>query len=298
MADPDGIRRRALSERFLAKFNSESGIYGPIVKRVRSDKDLDLEFRGDYINIYYQGHSILKLDENGGAGINKAFEPEEWPKCLKTASNVEVYLQLLPLIKDKVATKSDSKSRELEFEQLLIRANNLEARNNSDYIILDRQYVTDKRVDRWDLVALRWPIEKRGRPHQEGYLSVIEVKYAQNPDIQDVKSQVERYGHYLEIHLPDICSDMQKVLQQKLDLGLLAKTEGQITRLRKLPIEPKLSETEIIIYLIDYNRNSVLKRRAEETGSPNFRGPVRIVLGGLALWQANLTDFGGNDKQK
>ncbi|MEQ4489574.1 MAG: hypothetical protein AAC990_04310 [Dehalococcoides mccartyi] len=279
----------------------KDGIYHPIIQRVRLDKDLDMEFRGTYLNIYYQGHSILNLNKNGSIAIDKKFlrgVEEKVPSSFKTSEDVNAYLESLPNIKDNVtycpneAGIRSSKSRELEFEQLLIRANNLESRNNSEYIILDRQYVVNQGVDRWDLVALRWPIEKRGRPYQEGFLSIIEVKYAQNPDIQNIKTQVERYASYLETHLPEICEDMKSILVQKLDLGLLAKTEGQMKRLRELPIKPDIAETEVIIYLIDYNQNSDLKKRAEKAGKPAFQGKVHVALGGLALWQSNLSKFG------
>jgi len=297
------MRRRALSDEFMREL--KDGIYRSLVQRVRLDKDLDMEFRGSYINIYYQGHSIMNLRKNGNVAIDKKFKrgiEERIPKALKTSEDVNAYLKLLPQIKDNVVYRPQengegeraSKSRELEFEQLLIRANNLESRNNSEYIMLDRQYVGNRGVDRWDLIALRWPIEKRGRPYQEGYLSVIEIKYAQNPDIQSISDQVGGYGHYLEAHLPDICDDMRNVLNQKLDLGLLAKTGGQIKRLRKLPIKPDIAETEVVVYLIDYNNNSGLLRRAREAGKPDFKGKVRIALGGLALWQSNLSDFGDN----
>jgi len=260
-----------------------------------------MEFRGTYLNIYYQGHSILNLNKNGCITIDRKFlrgVEQKVPSALKTSEDVNAYLEVLPHIKDNVtycpseAGIRSSKSRELEFEQLLIRANNLESRNNSEYIILDRQYVVNRGVDRWDLVALRWPIENRGRPHQEGYLSIIEVKYAQNPDIQDINSQIGRYAQYLEAHLPEICEDMQHILNQKLELGLLTKTEGQINRLRKLPIKPNIAETEIIVYLIDYNQNSNLAKRAEKTEKPDFPGKVYVALGGLALWKHNLSKFG------
>lgn len=288
------VRRRALSEDFSRKL--KEGIYHPLVQRVRQDKDLDMEFRGTYINVYYQGHNILNLKKNGSVAIDNKFRrdiEEQIPKVFRTSENLDTYLKLLPKIKDNVAyspqatSVRSSKSRELEFEQLLIRTNNLESRNNSEYIILDRQYVVNRGKDRWDLVALRWPIEKRGRPYQEGYLSVIEVKYAQNPDIQNIKNQVERYARYLKTNLPDICDDMKNILDQKLDLDLLAKTDGQIKRLRKLPIVPDILETEIIIYLIDYNNNSLLLERAKVVGKPEFKGRVRVAFGGLALWQSS-----------
>jgi hypothetical protein len=144
---------RYLSENFFNDLSQE-GRYGEIVKRVRHDKDLDLQFRGNYI--YYQGHNVLKLYDTGSLSIDETFKVPNLPGSLKSSSDVETYLRLLPEIKERVATKSDSKSRELEFEQLLIRANNLELRNNSEYIILDRQYVVNQRKDKWDIVALRW----------------------------------------------------------------------------------------------------------------------------------------------
>ncbi|MFC1865153.1 MBL fold metallo-hydrolase [Chloroflexota bacterium] len=290
----ESIKCRALSDDFMRKL--KEGIYHPLVQRVKADKDLDMEFRGAYINVYFQGHSILNLKKNGKVTIDKKFQrdiEDQIPKVIKTSKDLDKYLKLLPKIKDNVVYsphetgQRSSKSRELEFEQLLIRANNLESRNNSEYIILDRQYVANRGVARWDLVALRWPIENRGRPFQEGYLSVIEVKYAQNPDIQDIKNQVEKYAHFLEPNLPMICDDMKNILSQKLDLNLLAKTDGQIKRLRKLPIKPDISETEVIIYLIDYNNNSSLLRRARDIGKPEFKGRVRVAFGGLALWQSS-----------
>ncbi len=297
----DNSRSHALSKEFLCKLNPEKGgIYGPLVSRVRRDKDLDLEFRGNYINIYYQGHSILKLYQSGGIDISEVFTRNlaGFPKSLKTSEEVDKYLELLPNIKDNVTYRDEnrrsSKSRELEFEQLLIRANNLESRNNSEYIILDRQYVvTNKgKKDRWDLVALRWPRDKRGfvgGNDQKGHLSIIEVKYGLNPDIPKLKSQIKRYGDYLEQYLEAICTDMQQILRDKLDLGLIIKTEGQSKRLKLLPLDTKIETTEIIVYLIDYNPYSKLIEKAEK---PEFSGKVRIARGGLALWQANLTDFG------
>ncbi len=300
---PELLKCRALSDGFTNEL--KDGKYKNLVQRVRLDKDLDMEFRGTYINIYYQGHSILNLKKSGSFTIEKKFKrgiEGKIPEALNTIEDVNTYLELLPQIKDNVVYRRQengedervSQKRELEFEQLLIRANNLESRNNSEYIILDRQYVVNNGMDRWDLVALRWPIEKRGRPHQEGYLSLIEVKYAQNPDIQNIKEQVQRYGHYLEAHLSDICKDMKNILSQKIDLGLLAKTGDQIKRLRQLPIKPDIAETEIIVYLIDYNNNSALLKRAREAGKPDFKGKVRVALGGLALWQSNLSDFGNS----
>jgi hypothetical protein len=88
---------------------------------------------------------------------------------------------------------------------------------------------------------------------------------------------------------------MTKVLKQKLDLDLIVRSPERIAWLKRLclnnAIDKNLESAEIIVYLIDYNCNSNLKKLAGESGRPKFRGKVSIALGGLALWQANLTDF-------
>jgi hypothetical protein len=38
-------------------------------------------------------------------------------------------------------------------------------------------------------------------------------------------------------------------------------------------------------------------KRAEKTGKPDFKGKVRVALGGLALWQFNMPYFGENTEK-
>lgn len=286
---------RALSHSFLHELNpKEDGRYGNLVKRVRCDKDLDLEFRGNYINVYYHGHSILSLRQNGAIGIHKAFTAGGLHRLPEKITSVEKYIELLPLLKDNVSChvkegqqgrKTSKSNRELEFEQLLIRANNREITCNSDYIILDRQYrlPNGRRID---LMALRY--SSGGKP--KGNLSIIEVKYAQNRDIQDIKSQVEAYGHYLQDHLEDISQDMQHVLRQKLALGLISRSPDRLKWFQEdtFAINLDIESTEILVYLIDYNPRSKLIAKAAK---PSFPGRVRYAYGGLALWQSRFIDF-------
>ncbi len=289
---------RALSPKFLHDLNPEEvGKYGELIKRVRRDKDLDLEFRGNYINIYYQGHSILLLRQNGALEIDKAFTEDGLHKLPEKIPDVDSYINLLPYLKDNISChfkeneegkRISKNNRELEFEQLLIRANNREISYNSEYIILDRQYrLPDGK--RWDLIALRY--SSGGKP--KGYLSIIEVKYAQNPDIQDIKSQIEAYGQYFKDHLKDISSDMEKVFKQKLELGLISRTPRRLKWLKDEAFEMNqdIESTEMIVYLIDYNPKSKLIDKAEK---PQFPGKIKYAYGGLALWRDNLSDFGGD----
>lgn len=289
---------RALSHTFMEKLE-KGGVYGQLVEAVREDKDLDIEFRGnldldnldgepkdEYINIYFKGNNILELHRNGTIQIDPVFTKglEEILKSLKNEQDVRTYLKLLPKIKDNVAT-FNKKSMEIEYEQLLIRANNRESRNNSEYIIVDRQYAVDKAKYKWDLVAIKWPRSNRGGKQPEGRLAVIEVKYALNPQMAEIADQIRRYYDYLRRNMKSVCEEMELVLKQKLTLGLIERTERQISQLKNLKLDQQIESSEIILYLIDYNPNSkLIDKMIEKAERLDFAKQVRIACGGFALW--------------
>src|SRR5437867_4183729 len=55
---------RAITETFLAAL--QSGCLAKLTERVRNDDTLMLALRGNYINIYYRGGSILNISEKNG----------------------------------------------------------------------------------------------------------------------------------------------------------------------------------------------------------------------------------------
>jgi len=53
---------RTLDNIFAKEFKT-GGLFHPIVEKVINDNSLDFEIRDGYINIYFKGNSILKLNE-------------------------------------------------------------------------------------------------------------------------------------------------------------------------------------------------------------------------------------------
>lgn len=293
------VRCRALSKPFIDKLNPvEGGVYGPLVELVRKTKDLHLEFRGrldlnnsetdvpdgEAIGIYYKGNCVLNLQSNGKFKIASAFtEGLKIPSSLRTDDDVRSYLTVLPVIMFKVAARGKT-SMEIEYEQMIIRANNFERRINSEYIILYNQYNAGK--ERWDLLAVKWPRKARRKP--TGQLVLIEVKYALNPDIKKGHEQLQQYYEYLEKNMDDLCRELELILRQKLALGLIEKNLAQARQLEKLILERDLNKTEIIFYLVDYNPNSVWKKEMiKEARELPFSGQIRIADGGFAMWEQN-----------
>ncbi len=94
----------------------------------------------------------------------------------------------IPRIKTNILKHGTS--LEIEYEQLIIRANNLEARNNSEYFIVDRQYSVPE--GRFDLTGMYWKAKGR-KKYQTVQPCLMEVKFALNDDIKDVHQQLEKY---------------------------------------------------------------------------------------------------------
>lgn len=296
------IKYRALSTPFFERFNSVDGLYKPIIEMVQKNKDLHLEFRGNLadpnkpeipsskeaIGIYYKGNSILGLYGNHKVQIHKVFtEGLNIPKFLKTPDDVQNYLSCVPGLMYHVSSHRKT-SMEIEYEQMIIRANNLEERNNSEYIILANQYSAGK--DRWDLLALKWARRPRSGSNPVGRLALIEVKYALNTDIKDADQQLRRYYDYIKQNITPLCIEMELILRQKLALGLIRRTPQQITQLQKLKLIQDINKVEMILYLVDYNPNSTLiKTMMEKAMGLSFSDQIRIKDGGLAMWDQSST---------
>lgn len=299
---PTETKCRALSTSFLASFSSKDGLFNPIIELVRKNKDLHLEFRGqlsnpnkpeiapadEAIGIYYKGNSILGLHSNHRVEIHNAFtDGLDIPKYLITPTDVQEYLSFVPTLMYRISSRSKT-SMEIEYEQMIIRANNLEKRNNSEYIILTNQYTIGK--DRLDLLALKWPRRGRGGENPVGQLVLIEVKYALNTDIKDSDKQLSRYYGHIKRNLDTICTEMELIFNQKLILGLIERSPQQIAQLQKLKLSRDINKVELILYLVDYNPNSILKNRMiSKAMLLPFSSQIRIKLGGLAMWDQSPT---------
>ena len=197
---------RKLESDFLNAFTE--GHLQKLAQRVREDKDLDLQIRENYISLYYKGHSLLKLRDD--------FKGEsEFSKHIESLSKIELndvvktkdFIDKLPLFKEAVfqnRIKTNKQNLEGEYEQLVIRANNLEEKTTSEYYIIDRQYQTSQqeKANRFDLTGFYW---NNASPQSNSIvpLSFLEVKFALNNDIQDLDDQLNRYYEHVKANTND-----------------------------------------------------------------------------------------------
>lgn len=277
---------RKLSDSFMQCL--KTGFLAGIPQTVICDHDLNLEIRENYLNIYFKGNSILKLaqvtQDKYRVTIDRAFTAGlVLPSELVDAASAGAFLENLPALKQNVI-RHGKMSMELEYEQMIIRANNFEPRNNSEYFIIDRQYTVP--VGRFDLTGIFWD-RRRRRKGQEVDLCLMEVKFALNPDIDKVHKQLDRYYNSLQPIAADIAEECESVFCQKLELGLYDQSSDRLAAMKTLRISRDFSRFQFALVLVDYNPNSSKLDLAKITGL-SFAKQIRIFHGGFAMWQQNM----------
>lgn len=277
---------RKLSATFINSL--KFGFLAGITQKVIADSDLTLEIRDNYINLYYKGNSLLKLSESTHesykAYIHTKFRDGlDIPSDFVDHETTAKFLKNIPLLKENVIMRGKH-SLEIEYEQMIIRANNFESRNNSEYFIIDRQYVVGKQ--RIDLVGIFWDRNVR-RKGQEVDLCFIEVKFALNQDISEVHNQLKRYYETIEPEAGNIAEESETIFRQKLELGLYKQSTERIEAMKTLSFSKDISKFQFILVLVDYNPNSS-RLNLDSLSILPFAEQIRIFNSGFAMWQQNL----------
>ena len=276
---------RGLSDKFFECL--KSGFLSGITESVKSDPDLNLEIRDSYINVYYKGNSLLKLSETGSSdykaeihekfleGINLSLDFSE--------STITQFLIAIPLLKQNIV-RNGKRSLEVEYEQMIIRSNNFEPRNNTEYFIVDRQYVVKE--GRFDLTGIFWEMSHRKRD-QEVPVCLMEIKFALNSDIKEVHDQLARYYESIKPHATEIATEMQLVFRQKIELGLYQQPAERLNAIKTLSFSKSIDKFQFILVLVDYNPNSS-KLDLQSFSSLPFANQVKVFFSGFGMWQQNV----------
>ena len=279
---------RVLDGNFVLELK-KGGLFHSIVDYVINDTTLDFEIRDGYINIYFKGNSILKLNENGTFEIHKKFQKGTSLSklTLSSATDVNNYLDNIPLIKNNViSVKSKRPTLEIEYEQLLIRSNNLNKNVNSEIFLTDRQYADNINNSRFDLSGFFWSRKNRKR-NQTAPLTFIEVKYSLNPDISDIDQQIDKYYDAAKSNISGIASETRYLKNLKIELGLINQSKERLDALKTLKISDKIEDAKFIVALIDYNPNSSLFDKSK-LKALSFNSQIEIFNCGLAIWNDYL----------
>jgi hypothetical protein len=152
----------------------QRGILFPLLELVRKDRDLLLEIRDRYIDIYFKGNRLIEISQSPGYGVktHEKFATGASLGPINTVEDAKKLVKELSNIKQRIAIHKPHAS-EIEIEHLLIRLNNREPNVNSEYFAIDRQGYYGHKPLRFDVfgrvLAARPPQKlKKARPLRHG----------------------------------------------------------------------------------------------------------------------------------
>ncbi|OKY74812.1 MAG: hypothetical protein BM485_11695 [Desulfobulbaceae bacterium DB1] len=295
---------RQLSDKFLNDL--KIGLLSPMLKRIKDDNTLMLAIRENYVNIYYRGGNIMKIEATNTDNTYKAFFDTQYnktarslpdmPPVLSTATDVTSWIAALPNLKETMDFfLSVHNKPEREFQQLVARENNFSPiSNETEYFLSDIEFADSDIGARFDMLAIRWQASAR-KDGSNCRPALIEMKYGDNAlsgkagiieHLDDFKKFIEnkeKYGFLL-----DTMSNQFSQLDE-LDLLNFNRSKG-ITEV----IFGKNTTPEIIFLLANHNPRSTKLRKI--INDPKLDKYGQSALFDLRFFVASFAGYGFHSK--
>jgi hypothetical protein len=315
---------RALSEKFLEDL--KSGSLSRLTKVVRHDDTLCMEIRDNYINIYYRGGNLFKIEIKRGYSITfdekyLNHEVDCWFKSLELSKfiTMDEYIDNIPLFKREMDLWfSVHRKQEREYQQVVLRENNFSmVSNDTDYFICDIEYAKNESVimdernftegSRFDMVGVKWLSKSSDRKNKKSIsLAIFELKYGDGAmtgsagilkhfkDLNDFMSK----GKYVEL-----MDEAEIQFNQKYYLGLIDVSKSKMENehegvFKKIEINKKIKPEYILIFANHKPDSSVLRRELSEAviTYPQLLNKVDIKIAhsslmGYGLYAEHMVDL-------
>jgi len=258
---------RKLSESFIGDLENENGTLHSILERVKQDHTLMLAIRSNYINIYYRGGNLLKVEEQSRGSYRLFFDENHnkagkaipvLPTVATNKDDARMWVYAFPHLKemmDMCFAKHNKPER--EFQQLIARENNFSNfANASEYFISDIEFADTEQGARLDMLTIRWLAAQR-KNGSNCRPALIEVKYGDNAlggaagvikHLRDMDALIADRNRYLSI-----LETMESQFNQLDQLGLLNFNRCSNGTKVKLDAEDK---PEVIFVLANHNPRS------------------------------------------
>lgn len=267
MANGGSYKMRELSVSFFDDLVNDNGLLHTILERVKKDDTLMLAIRDGYINIYYRGGNILRIQEQGN-GTYQSFFDEHYnkagktvpvlPKGIKSQDDAKEWVEAFPHLKEIMDYYFSEKSKpEREFQQLVARENNFSTiSNESEYFVSDIEFADSGLGARFDMLAIRWLASQR-KSGSNCRAALVEMKYGDGAleggagllkHLQDADSLISDSHRY-----PALLHTMEAQFNQLDELGLLSFNRSINGTKVKLNVNEK---PEVIFILANHNPRS------------------------------------------
>jgi hypothetical protein len=315
---------RALSGEILE--NLKIGSLSRLTKAVKHDETLSLEIRNNYINVYYRGGSLFRIESKKeysisfdkkylNHGIDCGFEPLDVSKF----QTLEDYIEGIALFKREMDLWfSVHRKQEREYQQVISRENNFSmVSNDTDYFICDIEYAKNESIQeddrvtksgsRFDMVGVKWLSNSLDRRNNKSVsLAIFELKYGDGAmtgsagiikhfkDLDDFMSK----GKHVEL-----MDEAETQFNQKYYLGLIeitrSKKENEVEGVyKKIEINRNIKPEYILIFANHKSKSTKLLRELREATKayPQLLDKVDIKIAqssmiGYGLYANHMVDI-------
>lgn len=223
-----------INQALLRKFEEDlrGGVLSELLTELKQDDTLALEFRADYLSIYYRGGCISKLTYNEQQNqyvdyFDSNYDSEEKVNAtsivIKSTEECELLVETIQLRKKIMnAYFASIPKMERQYQQIIEWENNRDI--SSNYTITDIEYQKAKDF-RFDLIAVH---RKRQKDYQNLNLSIIELKYGD----KSIDKDSGVYQHYIDVSnmtddsIMDLINETKFIIDCKYRLGLIELSES------------------------------------------------------------------------
>jgi hypothetical protein len=228
---------RGLSQEMMN--NLKNGELNSLLELVKHDHTLCLEIRENYLNIYYRGGNLLRI-ENERDHITVFFDSKYCgDKSILThmrESDIDGWIKMIPTLKHEMdhwfVNKKESLER--EFQQLILRENNFcRIANDTDYYFADLEYANRENKSRFDMIGIHWPSTSASK--KDGHntkLAIFEVKYGDKAltDKSGLSDHLMKIWNFINdpVKVKTLREEAEILINQKSDLGLMAGIKRQV----------------------------------------------------------------------
>ena len=269
-------QNRALDSCVFDDF-SKGHIFFPLLDLVKKDHTLDMELRGNAVEIYYRGGLLYRIEKKSNGNYKITYTKEYILNKNAQGSGV------INSVADAVAVNEVAKHKqdmdfyfsqypklEREFQQIIVRENNLSGNisHATDYFILDIEYAFKDKSDvpdaidaRFDMLAVKWVSTGSERKNTENLpIAFIEVKYGDGAvnGQAGIDKHIRDYINFRKDKdkMKQLAEDMGQVFKQKHILGLIKVYEEKELN---ISIDPDNVEYIFIFANHDPDKTNLLK---------------------------------------
>ena len=234
--------KRGLDKEFMEDLKNSK--LKEVLETVKSDDTVCLEIRDNYVNIYYRGGNLLKIERSNNkykVHFDFNYFNNSNTRYKDKISDLDSYsikewVDSVPFLKYEMDAFFSQNSRlEREFQQLVVRQNNSTSiAGDTDYYIADIEYANSSNGSKFDLVAIKW--KSIGQDRKKGdvpTLSLMEMKYGddQLSGKAGLVDHIKDFYTFIkdEEKLKTLYEEAETMFNQKYELGLIPSINKNIS---------------------------------------------------------------------